>query len=175
MALGSEIVRSHVRVVVPYVPGMLHEATVSAVRESDLGYSLVPLHQSDDGAYARLLRALWSSKWDLIIVEHDIVPTVTQLRRLASCDHRWCGYSYNLGGQRSSMALGCTRLSAQMRRCWPTLGTEISTIHDDRPHPCPWRSLDSRAALILRSVGESWWEHPGWVLHKGLAPTPAVR
>lgn len=162
------------RVVVPWTTiGWLGDIT-AALAVSGVLYETVAVDPADPGAYARLFAFLWEQAGDLIVCEHDNVPTAVQVADLAACGHEWCGYGYDKDGRRVVRALGFTRLSAGLRARWPTLGREAAVIQDDRPRWCPWQSLDSRLALKLTGLGVTWIEHPGTVAHRSLTPTLTV-
>lgn len=82
----------------PYTPGF-NDAGQSGCREffqqheSELmNWTVMHCLCDDPYAYERYLLSVWGQ--DLIIVEHDIVPTVEMLISLAECPHPLCVQAY---------------------------------------------------------------------------------
>lgn len=166
--------RGPAHVVVPWTSDRWLGAITCALASARVPYETVQLPGDDPGAYARLLGFCWALPGDLVVCEHDNVPTAAQVVELADCGHDWCGFAYDKDGRKVVRALGFTRFSAGLRARHPGLGRDVTLIQDDRPRWCPWESLDSRLALALIGHQETWTEHPGQVAHRGLAiPSPA--
>ena len=52
-----------------------------------------------DTDYAEALASVWDLGWDLLVVEHDLVPTLDCVRRLATCSGPVCAQAYPLHPQ----------------------------------------------------------------------------
>lgn len=60
------------------------------------GWSTVHLACGTDNVYEETLRGLWSVPRDIIILEHDMVPTMHMLHALAECREPLCAQAYRL-------------------------------------------------------------------------------
>lgn len=145
------------RIVIPYVPGMLREPTRAWGERN--GAQFVELLPNEPSAYYWALAVLWdgchNSNDDLMIVEHDIVPNESTLRGFLHCKRPWCLCPYSIGGDVASTApmLGCVRFSARLiRRHWGAL-VEVGNIADDGLPAKDWRRLDGRIARVLQARG----------------------
>jgi hypothetical protein len=159
-------VRSTAALLVPFTRGDYLPAICDAVRSTSCLPILRFLDPDDDGAYGKLLTEYWSLGADLIVCEHDNVPTAAQLDELASCGHDWCGFPYRHGERVAERCLGLTKFSLAFRRRLPHVMEGAATIYDDARRPTPWWSLDARLALRLTARGEKWERHDGLVAHR---------
>lgn len=50
----------------------------------------------DDTSYEHMIRSLWSCTDDIIIIEHDIVPSIAQYYEIMDCPHQFCAGVYYL-------------------------------------------------------------------------------
>lgn len=114
------------RVVVPYVPRMLHPAVVAAIEAQQYTAELADVSASPL-AYYELLRRLWAEGDSFIVVEHDIEVPPGALTELEHCWGLWCAHSYpvHFGDLMTLMhpgaSLGCTRFSWQLIAHLPEL------------------------------------------------------
>ena len=60
------------------------------------GWSVVHLACGPDSAYEATLRGLWSVPRDIVILEHDMVPTLDMLLAMQNCGHALCAQAYRL-------------------------------------------------------------------------------
>ena len=121
------------------------------------GYDVEAYDLSDgDEAYWNLLRQLWLSGDDFLIVEQDIVVPSGAIERLAACPREWCAVPYRLGSVWGCWH-GLTRYRGTLTRSLPGLPDEIRNRH--------WSSLDSAWINHLRKAGypEAHWHWPGAV------------
>ena len=136
------------RVVVPYVDGMLHLQTCEAVRAGAPRSEFVRLDPADDAAYARLLCGLWAAREDFAIVEHDVVPPDGWLAEIEACAGLWC--LRGPLGRPGLDWLGCVRFRAEVMEAHPDLMAEALSISDDGDVAWTWRKGDVRLARVLR-------------------------
>lgn len=179
-------------VVMPYVDGMLSDALLRVVRLSGYPYLLCQLDRADLGAYGRLVRRLWSQPTDVVIVEQDVVPTLTQLKELSTCGHDWCGFNYDGSVYPDGPMFGCVRLSrrlmvrhpyaAEIALTTPEPGRGTSRLCDDAraraQQGSPWTpagerqwwAVDNAMARDLMIRGERWQAHAARVHHAHAGP-----
>lgn len=162
-------------VVVPYVDDMLAAGTVRTVKACGFPYRFVQLDRSDMGAYGRLVRRLWEDRKDTIIVEHDVVPTVTQLQEIGDCGHDWCGFNYAGDLYPDGPMFGCVRLSSRLMRRHPYAATVALVIGKRRDEEAEWWRVDALMARDLMIRGERWTPHASRVehLHAGAPSGPS--
>jgi hypothetical protein len=174
-------------VVVPYVDGMLHPGLVTVVKLSGCYHRFCQLDRTDEAAYGRLVRRLWRSQTDVILVEHDVVPTCSQLDELTLCGHDWCGFNYDDGLYPDGPMFGCVRLSRRLMVRHPR-AAEAALSSNQRParwnRMCDdakaramegwpwtlegerkWWAVDNAVASDLLRRGEHWVAHDGRVAH----------
>lgn len=152
-------------IVVPYVDGMLSGETFRVVKLSGYHYRLVQLDRADPGGYARLIRRLWRFPCNIVLVEHDVEPTVGQLKEIGECGHDWCGYEYDNPGAARGPHFGCVRFSRRlMARCPVAADTALAT-GPNREQDRHWGECDAHLARDLFIRGETWQAHPGTVHH----------
>lgn len=65
---------------------------VDALRAA--GYQVDAHPCRGDKDYSLGLRAAWTHPGDLIILEHDMAPTVAQMDELVACPHPLCAFAY---------------------------------------------------------------------------------
>lgn len=108
---------------------------------------------SDPEAYWRLLRGLWRSGEDFLIVEHDMVLPEGAIRGFERCPREWCAHPYFLYGTWGTWH-GVTRYRGDLTRRLPNLPDEIVKRE--------WLSLDSAWINHLRLAGynEGHWHWP---------------
>lgn len=109
----------------------------------------------DRFSYWKALKAEWTGKSDLLIVEHDIVLHDDVLPQLQDCEKDWCTFPYHsvVSSLLLSGSLGCTRFSANMQRAFPDF--------PERSHwescAVEWQSLDGFLWRYFTLRG--WWPH----------------
>lgn len=114
------------RVVVPYTN--VHPDTRAALEPwPDVEYRWTG---DDDYAYGRLLRELWAAGEDFLLIEHDVVPTVDHLLRMAICPSAYCAAPY-AWLQAVGVTLGFTRFRSVLLRAYPDAAEIACRI----PHP----------------------------------------
>lgn len=139
------------RIVVPYVPGMLQLGTEAALLGWCTNYVDV---SASDTAYHDLLTRLWAAPDDILIVEQDMAPTDDLISEVEHCDAEWCAAPYwTASGKRFETAFGFVRFSASlMERCpgVPHLAGAFAELAAPARH---WRRVDVRWSQALRAVG----------------------
>lgn len=135
---------SDARIVCPYT--RVHPRTRQALDGWGDRVEMVPM----DGptAYAELFARLAEEARTTVIVEHDVVPTRSQLMALLECGHLWCGWSYNdpspprisLPPPPAPAYLGCMRFDGRL------LG-RLRGLYDGVPERYRhWRNVDYHVA-----------------------------
>lgn len=152
-------------ILVPYVLGMLSINTYRVVTCSGFYYRLVRMNPDDEGQYGRLLRRLWANPIDLIICEHDVEPTLTQLQSILLCGHDWCSYNYDSDLYPDGPSHGLVRYSRRLMARHP-LAAEVALVTGKRRDTeAEWWRVDSLMARDLMIRGEPWQAHEGLVHH----------
>lgn len=152
------------RVVVPFVPGMLWPQTEAAARAYRPDPDLVELPAESPGAYALCLSAV--SRWgeDVAILEQDVAPHGGALAELERCPEPWCAFPYSIEPT-TRACLGCSRFRAELFAASPGVFDDLG----------PWRFLDLEVEARLRAAG---YPHPHLhqpaVLHLRARPTSAA-
>lgn len=162
-------------IVVPYVDGMLCPGTVRVVKGSGYPYRFVQLDRNDPGGYGRLVRRLWEDCADVVLVEHDVVPTVAQLAEIGECGHDWCGFNYVGDLYPDGPMFGCVRLSRRLMCRHPAAATVALVVGKRRDEEAEWWRVDALIARDLMIRGERWTAHASRVehLHVGAPSGPA--
>ena len=116
-------------ILIPFSPAFLRPPTREIVGARFVDVS------SDDQAYWRLLRDLWTDRQSFILIEHDVAPTKEQIDSLWNCPEEWCAYPYSMGDIETT-ALGCVKFEDSLiERTSDLLSGIIERLRD-------WRSLD---------------------------------
>jgi hypothetical protein len=144
-------------VVIPYVPGMLHDLTASWA-QAQTGAETVELNQANDAAYWILLATHWANPChagqDLLIVEQDMLPAEGVVDEMLACRWPWCASPYEVANRQSiTDGLGCTKFSATLKQLRPQFMIEVGAIADDGLPAKDWRRLDTRISRVLRAAG----------------------
>ncbi len=105
---------------------MLRAETVAALPAHA---ETVELSAGDDGAYPRLLAALWASGADWCVVEQDVVVTPTTLTDLDACPFPWCVAPPH--GRPGLAWLGAVRFRSALMAEHPDAMREAMSIADD--------------------------------------------
>jgi hypothetical protein len=155
---------------VPFVHGHLREDTLAALREANYPYRLENLDANDMGAYGRLVRRLWRVQQTFIICEHDVVPTVDQLKGLARCDADWCSYSYDDGLYPPGPMFGLVKFSRRLMRQHPMAPEVALVIGKRRDEEAEWWRVDALMVRDLKIRGAEWHEHVPAVHHAHAGP-----
>jgi hypothetical protein len=161
--MGTSAGRS--TIVVPYVRGMLNPGTYKAVQYSGHWCRFVGLDPGDEGAYGRLFRRLWRSQTDIVLVEHDVVPTAAQLDLICSCGHDWCSYCYDDNLYPDGPMFGCVRFSGRLMVEHPYAADVALVIGKRRDTEAEWWRVDSLVARDLMIRGVEWVRHEPAVHH----------
>lgn len=161
------------RVVVPYVAGMLDEATAAAVAGSGFPVELRQLDRGDLGAYGRLVRGLWREGQTFAIVEQDVIPTRDQLVELAECPGDWCSFLYDTALYPDGPYFGLVKFSARAMRAHPHAAECALVIGKRRDTEAPWWCVDSNMARDLSIRRLRWCLHDGRVRHAHVGPVSA--
>jgi hypothetical protein len=159
-----------VYVVVPYVHGHLDPGIVPALKAAHYPYRLEDIDPADEGAYGRLVRRLWRVQQSFIICEHDVVPTVDQLRRLAVCEGGWCSFSYDDGLYPDGPMFGLVKFSRRTMRDHPHAADVALVIGKRRDQEAEWWRVDALMARDLMIRGVEWHQHEPAVHHAHSGP-----
>lgn len=129
-------------ILVPYVSASTHPLTrhLTGMFAPDAVWR--GIDPGNLNGYAQLLHEVWQDDGDLVIIEHDIGVHEKVLPRFLDCDQPWCGNAYPVG-HLPTMALGCTRFTAGLKKALPGL---MDSLGD-------WRQLDTRIQERLHAVG----------------------
>lgn len=151
---GVSLVQVDTLIVVPFVPGMLREATMEAVKESGQAWLTAPIDPQDAYAYAGYFRDWWEYDFDLIVIEQDIVPMPEQINALAAHPADWVTVPYHVGQGRYATGLGFCRISRALRRRHPHAGINASLDPRDTRNLVNWISLNESVERHLHRLGE---------------------
>ena len=123
---------------------------------------------ADDEAYYRLLCELWTARESFILVEHDIVPTLTMLSELVSCASPWCACGYAFENLGLIYGLGCTKISGELMAQVPN-AMELVALETSDDHPNRhWCRLDDNLKAVMGRRGIHA-HHHGTVRHLSTA------
>ncbi len=113
--------------VIPYVEGMLQEATATLPAE------FVRIEEGDESFYPSLLIDLWESGESFTVVEQDVEPLSGFLAEFDGCPWEWDVCSPT---NRPGLAwLGCVRFRSALTRRHPSAMRTAQEIGDDGA-PC---------------------------------------
>jgi hypothetical protein len=157
--------RRAVMATVPYVPMMLKDETVAALRGERVAYVDV---SEDRHAYWRLLRGLWASGEDVLLVEQDIVPHRGALADLDACPWDWCAFPYDYAGM-ALTAFGFVRWRSEFTARYPDVVDGILERNRD------WLGLDGVVIGELHRRGEKEHIHGPEVRHLHYPEAPQRR
>lgn len=136
------------RIVSPYV-SEFPEATAAL----PTGTERVQIAADDPEGYWRLLRDLWQSGDDFLLIEQDMVLPSGAVEQFAACPREWCGLPYFMH-EGWGCWHGVIRYRASLTQRFPDLPDAIQMRH--------WQSLDSAWLNHLRAGGlnEAHWHWP---------------
>lgn len=127
-------------VVVPYVAGKVHQAVLDEVLSQAPAARLVELPRANPEridersfAFAQLLRELWREPGDLVVVEHDYLPSPGAIQRLLDCPHDWCTHPAWIHDRYLLASLNLARFSGRLKAAQPHLMDYVAA-------PNPWWS-----------------------------------
>ena len=140
------------KVVVPYIHGMLREQTRTEAHRQAYFKTwpvlLCDLDAADTTAYYHLLAKLWTEADDFLIVEHDVVPPSGAFDEFTYCDGLVCSHPYVCGSRDPVIALGCTRFRKELMVEHPTVFERVGELEPDMPKR-HWKRLDTRLYWVL--------------------------
>lgn len=146
-------------IVIPYVSGRLRPETLNAALGQDLPVRAELLEETNDYAYAGLLRREWRKPGSTILLEQDVVPAPGQLRELAGCWRDWCTVPVSLGRQVSSVTLSLVKFSDELKRQYSSLMVEATASLTEPGRLRHWRSCDMGVLRQMNSYGVTRHEH----------------
>ena len=150
---------------VPYVVGMLRDATADAVLAQAPAARLVPIDPADLYAYGRTLARVAAESLDLIVVEQDVIPPRGAIAGLLACPDGWCGHRIDCGNGPADATLGLARFGRQLLRRHPDLFVRAAGRGKVGPARVPWNALDGWIRHVLRAWGVTWHPHTPDALH----------
>lgn len=153
-ALPPGYPRGGTLVVVPYVTGVVRDATQDAISACGQRHVFVELDAGDPYAYGKLLAELWNHDTDLVMVEHDMVPTAAQIRGLLDCSGLWCSHPYHVGSGRYTQGLGLCKFSHVLQRNLPMAGYLAAMSARGEAYRMHWAGLNEsiERALTRRKI-----------------------
>ncbi len=154
-----------VRVVVPYVPGMLRDATYDAVMRLPWPAELFRLSLVDEYAYGRAFRSWWADGVTFVVVEHDMVPTVDQIQGLFDCDGQRCCHGYLIHDTVCTTGLGLTKFNADLMAEIPSMADRAMEVGWRPQRPAKWFQVDAGIARVLDIFRRPQHVHVGLVEH----------
>lgn len=141
------------RLVVPYVAGMLRDEVADVIMSAGMAWEVFELNPGDDTGYAELILRLWAERDTVIICEQDTVPPHGALTAMAGCASPWCAVPHSVGGAPSLDTIGCTKISAQIMVAHPDLAIHAATYCPHHDRLVPWRQLALRITGRLYHAG----------------------
>lgn len=165
LALPTSITVPPARVVVPYVAGYLRAQTSDAVATCGVKVEMHPLEASDPYNYAKWLQSVWNTGGDLIVVEHDMVPTAADVRGLVRCEAEWCAHFYHVGMSRYVTGLGFCKFGHNLQRRLPLAAVHAASDPRTGRGLVPWQGLNEaiERTLVRRKVTQH--VHEGYIPH----------
>lgn len=145
--------------------GLLNEATWAAVLQAGGAAQFLALDPDDVGAYGRLVRRLWAKGEDMIICEHDVVPTRAQISALRQCDHGWCSYGYDSDLYPEGPYFGLVKFSSRVMHAHPRAAEVALHRGSGKEIEVEWWQVDSALARDLKIRGVPWHQHHPPVHH----------
>lgn len=137
------------RIICPYTK--IQPATRDALKNYSVHYM-----EMDNGIdYWRLLKQLWETGKEVIIVEHDVIPWPGALEALVECEEEWCGYGYPTSI--NYVALGCCKLGAGLMKKTAGLWDKMLLRN--------WRNCDGHLGNSLAAMGIHPHEHSPAVIN----------
>lgn len=141
------------RIIVPYVPGMLHRETVQRVVVSGREFHFIAINPADPYAYGRVFARWWNTGPDLIILEQDMVPAYGWCGDFQGCDKPFCTHYYDCNTAVKAYGLGCARFSAALQSRVPSLGQQAAGGGAGRAPSTPWQALNERILDLCAHFG----------------------
>lgn len=125
------------KLVVPYTK--LERETYQACRRwPDVEFVDV---SGSDTAYAELLCELWARAETVCLCEHDVVPAVGMLGRLAACHHPYCAHPVALSVYLAP-CLSLTKFDRRLMLDHPDAMRRVMRIPSHYGPPGHWKQLD---------------------------------
>ena len=164
------------RVVVPYVEGMLHARVVPAIRAQGYEPELVECVNmvGHPSSYPCILRDLLLSDEDFCVIEHDNESRPGFLDALVECPEPWCFFAYDMSvpweeavnqPTVNSAPLGVGFAPLGHTRFRAGLGREIEATVTTEFFLATWASRDTFISGALMALGHLAHRHPGKALH----------
>ena len=165
-----------VRVIVPYVPGLLHPRVVPAIVAQ--GYEPEAIEcvniVGHPRSYPRILRDAFLSGDDFLIVEHDNESRPGFLDDLRDCPEPWCFFAYDFRVTFEDAVQQPTVMGAPLgvdfaplghTRFRGGLGRQIESTVTSEFFLATWVGRDTFVSGALRALGYKAHRHPGKAFH----------
>ncbi|MHB1488254.1 MAG: hypothetical protein ACYCZM_11980 [Acidimicrobiales bacterium] len=153
------------RLIVPYVRGMLRQETWLALKDCGYDVEWASMDPNDDGHYAFLIEGLWQDGEDFCVVEQDVVPTQTMLEALEQCPYPWCSHCYADPDYPRTAMLGLARFCSELLDRRTEIGLTVLRTDRTRTEHVGWRSLNETLVHHLEAHDEPWHRHLPDVTH----------
>ena len=165
--MSRRVAPSPVKVVVPYLPGMLQSGVVEAITAD--GYTPIMCALDAHFAYGRLVAQLAEDGEDVAIVEHDKITRRGFLATFEDCPEPWCCHRYARPGH------------AAYDMDFPGFGhirLRTEALHALRSLPLAeteWMNVDGDSTKWLQRQGFTWHRHDGVVFHRHAIEATRIR
>lgn len=141
------------KIVMVHAPGMLNGRVPN-------GAEVIETPYTDPFKHWAILRSLYESQDDFLLIEQDISMTDNQIAEIRDCPEEWCVYGFKgRGAAGNIVTTSCIRLRGSIARRYPFL------LRRDVPSRVPWYSSDGTIFGLLKMVGLQYHRHYPDVQH----------
>lgn len=164
------------RVIVPYLPGLLHPRTVPSIQRQGYEPELIACvnEVGHPDSYPAILRRLLLGDEDFCIIEHDNESRPGFLDALADCPEPWCFFAYDvrttweeatMQGTPTSAPLGVDFAPLGHTRFRSGFGSLIRETLDTDWFQSTWTARDTFISGAYNALGYQAHRHVGKALH----------
>lgn len=139
------------KIVCPFTPDKLNEATVEALTRWAPHAVMVDVSGNNE-SYAALLESLWDERSAFAIVEHDIEIHEHVVVDFTDCREPWCANEYHVG-EALLTSLGCVRFRPELMEAEPDAVVAHRALGPGGVPARDWRRLDMRLHGVLHERG----------------------
>ena len=139
------------RIIAPHVT-MTSATSIALVTIEQAGWNVERCDVSaDDQAYWRLLYSVWKEGLTTLIIEQDIVPTLTDVWVMDRCSGEFCAGKYPwMGGRFHLYGLGFTKFEGDLMRRLPNVMKEVGRLRMPGHTPAHWCTMDASIRKVLK-------------------------